>query len=160
MAGPRPRRLLAQRSSRALGSPASLGVSALACSRHRPLPDELTAAWLAPLRDGAIRADVLATLKAIDTRDTLEAAERLHEHPLPTLLAWAPEDPMFPLRFAGRLAAKIPGARLEQVPHSRAFVPWDQPARLADLIAAFVADSYPPGPALSSTARATPRTAS
>ena len=62
-----------------------------------------------------MRADVVATLKAIDKRDTLAAAERLRERPLPTLLAWAPDDRMFPLRFAERLAAMIPGARLEQI---------------------------------------------
>jgi pimeloyl-ACP methyl ester carboxylesterase len=105
---------------------------------HQPLPDELTAAWVAPLSEHAIRADVLVTLKAIDKRDTLAAAERLHERPLPMLLAWAPDDLMFPLRFAERLAAMVSGARLEQIPDSRALVPQDQPERLAELIATFV----------------------
>ncbi len=106
---------------------------------HRPLPDELTGSWLAPLADARVRADVVATLKAIDKRDTLRAAATLHEHPLPTLLAWAPDDLVFPLRFAKRLAETIPGACLEEVPDSRAFVPEDQPERLAELVAAFVA---------------------
>jgi len=106
---------------------------------HKSLPDELTADWTAPMLDRAIRGDLVATLKAIDKHDTLAAAERLHERPLPTLLAWATDDRMFPLRFAERLAAKIPGAQLEQIADSRAFVPLDQPARLAELIAAFVA---------------------
>jgi pimeloyl-ACP methyl ester carboxylesterase len=105
---------------------------------HSRIPDELTAAWTTPLRDRAVRADVVATLKAIDNRDTLAAAKALGERPLPTLLAWAPDDRMFTLRFAERLAAMIPGARLEQIPHSRAFVPEDQPQRLAELIAEFV----------------------
>ncbi len=107
---------------------------------HQPLADELTAAWVAPLGERAVRADVVATLKAIDKHDTLGAAERLHERPLPTLLAWAPDDFAFPLRFAERLAAMIPGARLEQIPDSRAFVPHDQPERLAELIATFVGE--------------------
>ena len=84
---------------------------------------------------------MIATLKAIDKRDTLAAAERLHERPLPMLLAWAPDDLMFPIRFATRLAAMIPGARVEQIADSRAFVPEDQPERLAELIAAFVKES-------------------
>lgn len=105
---------------------------------HKPLPDELTADWLAPLRRRDVRADMLATLKAIDSRDTLNAARELSEHPLPTLLAWAPDDMIFSLRFAERLAAMIPGARLERIAESRAFVPQDQPERLAELIAAFV----------------------
>jgi pimeloyl-ACP methyl ester carboxylesterase len=105
------------------------------------VPDEITAAWGAPLGDAGVRADVIATLKAIDSRDTIAAAERLSERPLPTLLAWAPEDLLFPVRFAERLAAMIPGAQLELIAGSRAFVPEDQPERLAQLIAAFVADA-------------------
>jgi pimeloyl-ACP methyl ester carboxylesterase len=124
---------LALRSARVRRSPLGFGMLT-----HRPIPDELTAAWAAPLGERAVRADVIATVKAIDKRDTLAAAERLHEHPLPTLLAWAPDDLIFPLRFATRLAAMIPGARLEQIPDSRAFVPEDQPQRLAELIEAFV----------------------
>lgn len=127
--------LLAQaaRSARVRRSPLGFGMLS-----HTPLPDELTADWLAPLLRRNVRADALATLKAIDRRDTLGAAQRLSERPLPTLLAWAPDDLIFPLRYAERLAAMIPGARLEQVHDSRAFVPQDQPKRLAELIAAFV----------------------
>lgn len=121
------------RSRRVRRSPLGFGMLT-----HRPIPDTLTAAWMAPLSDRAVRADVCATLKAIDSRDTLRAAERLHERPLPTLLAWAPDDLMFPQRFAERLAAMIPGARLEQIADSRAFVPEDQPERLAELITDFL----------------------
>jgi pimeloyl-ACP methyl ester carboxylesterase len=130
-------RLLAQaaRSARVRRSPLGFGMLS-----HRPLPDELTADWLAPLLRADIRADALATLKAIDRRDTLAAARRLSERPLPTLLAWATDDLIFPQRYAERLAAMIPGARLEPIADSRAFVPQDQPARLAELVAAFVAD--------------------
>lgn len=129
--------LLAQqtRSARLRRSPLGFGMLS-----HTPLPDELTAAWTAPLRDRKIRRDVIATLKAIDKRDTLAAAERLREHPLPLLLAWAPDDLMFPLRFATRLAEMVPGARLEQVPESRAFVPEDRPELLAKLIDEFVGE--------------------
>jgi pimeloyl-ACP methyl ester carboxylesterase len=123
----------AARSARVRRSPLGFGMLS-----HKPLPDELTAEWLAPLLQRGVRADALATLKAIDRRDTLEAAQQLSEHPLPTLLAWAPDDLMFTLRSAERLAETIPGSRLEQVADSRAFVPQDQPERLAELIGAFV----------------------
>jgi pimeloyl-ACP methyl ester carboxylesterase len=129
--------LLAQTTRSAMVRRSPLGFGMLS---HKPLPDELTADWLAPLLQRDVRADVLATLRAIDKRDTLGAAQRLGEHPLPTLLAWAPDDLMFSLRFAERLAAMIPGSRLEQIADSRAFVPQDQPGRLAELIAAFVAE--------------------
>jgi pimeloyl-ACP methyl ester carboxylesterase len=132
----------ALRSARVRRSPLGFGMLT-----HRPLPDELTAAWSAPLAEGPIRADVVATIKAIDKRDTLAAANGLHEHPLPTLLAWAPDDLTFPLRFAERLAATIPGARLELIPDSRAFVPHDQPERLAELISGFTREAELPASA-------------
>jgi pimeloyl-ACP methyl ester carboxylesterase len=131
----------ALRSARVRRSPLGFGMLS-----HRSIPDELTAAWASPLREPAVRADVVATIKAIDKRDTLLAAERLRERPLPTLLAWAPDDLTFPLRFAERLASMIPGARLEQIPDSRAFIPEDQPGRLAELIATFVEDSVARAP--------------
>ncbi len=130
------------RSARLRRSPLGFGMLT-----HRPIPDELTAAWMAPLRDRAVRGDVLRTLKAISSRDTLAAAAALGERPLPTLLAWAPDDRIFPLRFAERLATMIPGARLEQIADSRAFVPEDQPERLAEMIAAFLAESGLPAAA-------------
>jgi pimeloyl-ACP methyl ester carboxylesterase len=107
---------------------------------HAPIPDELTAAWIAPLTDPAIRADVLATLKAIDSADTLAAAEQLARRAPATLLAWGTDDLAFPVRYAERLAAMIPGARLERISASRAFVPEDRPERLAELVAAFQAE--------------------
>jgi pimeloyl-ACP methyl ester carboxylesterase len=121
------------RSARARRSP--LGFGRLT---RGPIPDEITAAWVEPLADRAVRADVLATLKAIDKRDTLQAAKRLREHPLPTLLAWASDDRIFPLRFANRLQSMVPGAQLEQIADSGAFVPEDQPTKLAELIQTFL----------------------
>ena len=96
---------------------------------HRPIPDELTGSWAAPLLRPEIRADMTATVKAVNKRDTLAAARALHERPLPTLLAWAPDDRVFPIRYAERLQAMIPGARLERIADSRAFSPFDQPGR-------------------------------
>jgi pimeloyl-ACP methyl ester carboxylesterase len=105
---------------------------------RRPLPEDLTADWLAPLRRRAIRSDVMATVRAIDRRDTLRAAEQLSAQPLPLLLAWADGDRFFPLRYAQRLADAVAGARLEIVPDSRSFVPHDQPELLAGLIDGFL----------------------
>ena len=77
---------------------------------HKPLPDELTADWTrADARSRDPRETCIATLKAIDKRDTLEAAERLHERPLPTLLAWAPDDLMFPLTLRRAARRDDPG---------------------------------------------------
>lgn len=99
-------------------------------------------AWVRPfLSDGGIRRDAISFLRSISNRYTLEAAEKLRSFDRPTLIAWAPEDRFFKLRYAERLAAEIPNARLVRIEDSRTFVSEDQPERLAEEIAAFVTET-------------------
>ena len=72
-----------------------------------------------------------------DSRYTLEAAERLRDFDGPTLLAWGADDKFFKPKFAERLAADIPGSRLEWIRDARTFVSEDQPQQLAELIRGF-----------------------
>jgi pimeloyl-ACP methyl ester carboxylesterase len=110
-------------------------------SKRGPDP-EVTAGWIRPaLEDRAVRRDIAKVLKGISNRYTIEAAERLRNFDRPTLIAWAPEDRFFKFRYAERLAAEIPNARLERVEDSYTYVSEDQPARLAELIRAFVRES-------------------
>lgn len=106
---------------------------------RRAIPDEILAAWVDPfLQDAGVRRDTIGLLRAIDARDTLAAAEKLRDFARPTLIAWAPEDRFFKLRYAERLSHTIPDCRLERIEDSFTFVSEDQPERLAELIAAFV----------------------
>jgi pimeloyl-ACP methyl ester carboxylesterase len=98
----------------------------------------LTRSWIAPaLSSSAIRREIATILKGIDKRYTLEAAERFGAFDKPVLIAWAPEDRFFKLRYGERLAQEFPNARLELIEDSYTFVPIDQPQRTAELIAAF-----------------------
>jgi pimeloyl-ACP methyl ester carboxylesterase len=73
----------------------------------------------------------------MNKRHTLEAASRLGDTGLPLLLAWAPGDRLFPIKYAKRLAADSGNARIVEIPDASTFVPLDQPVRLAEEIAAF-----------------------
>ena len=100
--------------------------------------DQLTRAWIEPaLASRAIRREVASVLKGISQRYTLDAAEHFAEFSKPVLIAWAPEDRFFKLRYGERLADAFPHARLELIEDSYTFVPIDQPERTAELIAAF-----------------------
>jgi pimeloyl-ACP methyl ester carboxylesterase len=100
--------------------------------------DALTASWIAPaLASKHLRREIAAILTGISKRYTLEAAERFGEFTKPVLIAWAPEDRFFKLRYAERMAAAFPDARLELIEDSYTFVSIDQPERTASLIAAF-----------------------
>jgi pimeloyl-ACP methyl ester carboxylesterase len=105
----------------------------------RPLHPGLVRAWLAPARtDREVRRDLAKAINGIDPRYTHEAADRLREFDRPVLVAWATDDRLFPVEHGERLAASMPNARLERVEDSFTFVSEDQPARLAELIEAFV----------------------
>jgi pimeloyl-ACP methyl ester carboxylesterase len=104
----------------------------------RPLAPDVSDAFLKPaLGDRRIRRELAAVLKGINSRYTEEAAQRFGEFDKPVLLAWAPEDRFFKLRYAERLADAFPNARLELIDDSYTYVPVDQPQRTAELIAAF-----------------------
>lgn len=104
----------------------------------RRLPDELLDHWVEPaMSDPAVRRDTVKVLRGISKRYTLEAAERLREFKHPVLLAWAPEDRFFTLKYAQRLQGAFADARLELIDDSRTFVSLDQPERLASLIGEF-----------------------
>jgi pimeloyl-ACP methyl ester carboxylesterase len=118
--------------------PLRLSPAAYGWLMRRP-DDDLVRGWVgAALASRAARRDAMKVLRGIDSRQTLDAAEKLRAFGRPVLLAWAPEDRFFKLRFAERLAREIPGARLEHIEDARTFVPVDQPARTAELIAGFV----------------------
>jgi pimeloyl-ACP methyl ester carboxylesterase len=110
--------------------------------KRRPMDDEALRGYLAPfLADHGVRRDALKVLRGISNRQTIEAAERLRRFDRPTLIAWAPEDRFFKLRFGERLASDIPNARLVRIEDSLTFVPEDQPERLAEEIAEFIAET-------------------
>jgi pimeloyl-ACP methyl ester carboxylesterase len=102
--------------------------------------DHLAKGWVQPaLDDDAVREDLRRFTAALESSATMEAAERLAHFDRPVLIAWATDDRIFPLEDARRLAALIPGARLETIAGSRTFSMLDQPDRLAELIGEFAA---------------------
>jgi pimeloyl-ACP methyl ester carboxylesterase len=101
-------------------------------------PAGLLESWAAPATsDKAILRDLGKVTRGMDKEHTLRAAEQLRGSEFPLLLAWAPGDRFFPIRYAERLASEVGGAKLVQIPDSATFVPFDQPRLLADAIAEF-----------------------
>ena len=79
-------------------------------------------------RDKAILRDLGKVTRGMNKKHTLAAAEQLRGSGFPLLLAWAPGDRFFPIRYAERLAEEVGGAKLRRIPDSATFVPFDQPA--------------------------------
>jgi pimeloyl-ACP methyl ester carboxylesterase len=113
---------------------------------ENPIDRDLIDAWLEPaLRDADVKRDTRKFTSGMDKRHTLAAAERFGELEMPVLLAWGADDRMFKLAHAERLAAAIPGARIETIDDAKTFVPLDQPAAVAAAIESFVGATAVPG---------------
>jgi len=103
------------------------------------IPAELIASWMAPATsDSGVMRDAKKVTGGMNKRYTLAAAEKLRGSQLPILLTWAPGDKYFPISYAERLASEAGNATIVRIEDAATFVPLDQPARLAEEIAAFV----------------------
>ncbi|PZF79805.1 alpha/beta fold hydrolase [Jiangella anatolica] len=101
------------------------------------LPAELTRAWIEPaLRDDGVVRDLTRFLRAVDPKELLDVASRLHRFQGPVTLVWGTGDRAFTTKLGRRLQEFFRDARFVPVPRSRTFVPLDAPKQLADEIAA------------------------
>lgn len=122
-------------------------IEALARRAFKPfaktrIPDDLIASWMEPnKRSSAIRHDAAKVTAGMNKRYTLAAAQRLSESQLPLRLLWAPEDKLFPISYAERLAGECSNAEVVPIADASTFVPLDQPGRVAEEIAEFAASS-------------------
>ncbi|MGH3680030.1 MAG: alpha/beta fold hydrolase [Natronosporangium sp.] len=112
--------------------------------RHSPLgfgllanqlDPEQTKAWVTPcLETGAIRAEAVAFLKAIDPKELLDVSTRLNQFDGPVVLVWGTADRVFKPELGRRLQQAFRSARFVDVPQARTLVALDAPDTLAEQI--------------------------
>jgi pimeloyl-ACP methyl ester carboxylesterase len=106
---------------------------------RKEIPPALIADWMAAAQENpGVMRDTKKVTAGMNKRHTLAAAQKLRGSDLPLLLLWAPGDRFFPISYAERLAGEVPDARIVKVPDAATFVPLDQPAAVAQGIAAFL----------------------
>jgi pimeloyl-ACP methyl ester carboxylesterase len=106
----------------------------------RPMPPDVMRSFTDPVRlNAGVRRDFRRMLRAVDTKYTFEAADRLAGFDKPALVLWADNDKIFPRDHGRRLAKLLPQGRFELIPDSRTFIPEERPDRLATAIEAFLA---------------------
>jgi pimeloyl-ACP methyl ester carboxylesterase len=105
----------------------------------RPIPDELTDEWLAPLFSSrGARRDLAKYVRGARPADQVAATDSLRGFDRPALVVWAKDDKLMPRDHGRRLAELLPQGTLAEVDDSRTLVALDQPAELARLIREFV----------------------
>ena len=110
-----------------------------------PIPDDVFDSYALPVvEDDRILHDIAKAMRLASETHVRRAADTLiADFRKPMLMAWAAEDPVFPLAHAQAYASRLSNARLETIADAYSFTAEDQPERLAELIAAFVAETAP-----------------
>jgi pimeloyl-ACP methyl ester carboxylesterase len=112
----------------------------------RAIPDDVMDGWtLRALRDPGVMADLRKALAGLDPAVLLDNSPKLSSFAKPVLIVWSREDKFFKVEHAHRLAAIFPDARVEELTDAYTFVSWDQPDRVAELVAGFVGSGQAAG---------------
>ena len=110
---------------------------------HRPLRaedlDMLTAPWLGDLGQAAFYRQIAQA----DQRYTDEIEPLYPTLDLPVQVVWGTEDTWIPVDRAHRLAALIPGARLDLVPDAGHLIQLDAPEHLTAVLARWLRTASP-----------------
>jgi pimeloyl-ACP methyl ester carboxylesterase len=110
----------------------------------RPVPDDVSDGWtLRALADDGVMRDLRKAMAGLSPAILLDNTPKLTTFDKPVLIAWAREDKFFPIEHARRLGKIFPDARVAEIDDAYSFVSWDQPDRLASLIAEFVSADQP-----------------
>jgi pimeloyl-ACP methyl ester carboxylesterase len=105
----------------------------------RPIPDEVSDTYALPcLTDPGVLHDAAKAMRSASIEPLRRAgAGVVAGFRRPVLLAWAADDPVFPIAGARTYAAELSNARLVAVEDAYGFLAEDQPAVLAAAIADF-----------------------
>jgi pimeloyl-ACP methyl ester carboxylesterase len=101
-----------------------------------PLDGALTSDWVQPLAGKAIRHDLAKFARGVRPGLLLDAASRFGQFTGPVRILWGDADPYFRVELGRRLSESFPHATFTTVPEGRTFLPLDQPAEVANEIAA------------------------
>lgn len=106
--------------------------------KHELEPKASDSYALPCVEDAAILADTARAMASARSEPVQAAGQALIERfEGPVLLAWSPEDRVFPIANARRYAGELGDGRVVEIEDAYSFTPEDQPGLLADAIAAF-----------------------
>ncbi len=99
---------------------------------------ELLDALLAPYQTEVGKLSLIRNAAALNTNLTTEITHLLPKIGVPVLILWGEDDKFQLVKYAERLAADIPGARLTRIKDARHFLMFDQAAQVASEVSAFI----------------------
>ncbi|MGH8869688.1 MAG: alpha/beta fold hydrolase [Actinomycetes bacterium] len=97
-------------------------------------------AYLAPLRTPEGARGLRDVVAAVDMVGVEAAWDVLRAAPPPALVLWGEDDSTYRLPYGRRLVGELPGAAFVPVPGAGHLLPRERPERVAEELAAFVAE--------------------
>lgn len=108
--------------------------------RASELTDKVLAHYVAPFTAAAGGRGMVELIRAFDPQATEAAFSLVVSDPPPSLVLWAEEDSYLSPAIGRRVAGELPGAAYVEITGAGHFLPEDRPERVAEEIAAFLAD--------------------
>lgn len=109
------------------------------CVAKRQIDTERMDASFEPIvRDRGVQRDFRTVILGVSPKYTLDAAKNFGSFERPVLLVWAPDDPLFGVEYAERLATAFSNAQLVTIEDSRTFIQTDRSRALAGKIQKFL----------------------
>lgn len=109
----------------------------------RPIESRVWDTYALPclVDDGVVRDASKAIRSASEVEVQAAAAILIERFDGPVLLAWSPEDRLFPIAHAEEYSRSLRRGRVAAIADAYSFTPEDQPERLADIVAAFAGEA-------------------
>lgn len=107
--------------------------------RDRATP-ELLSGWMAPYMTETGKLSLIRNASALNTNHTMELLNDLHQLNLPLLLLWGEKDQFQPLATARRFHEEFAQSKLQVIPDSDHFLPFEKGLEVAKNLHDFLRD--------------------
>ena len=113
--------------------------AAFGWATKRPIDPVITKTYVDPITSiVGIRQDTIKVVSGLASVDNEVLTSSTQNFKAPVLIAWPPEDRLYPFQRALDLSRAFPNAKLASVEDSYTYVPEDQPKRLTSLMLEFM----------------------
>ena len=113
--------------------------AAFGWATKRPIDPVISNTYVDPLTSvEGVQRDTLKVISGLASVDSEDLADRTKNYKAPVLIAWPPEDRLYPFRRALDLSRAFPNANLISIEDSYTYVPEDQPEQLTSIMLEFM----------------------
>ncbi|MDP7628368.1 MAG: alpha/beta hydrolase [SAR202 cluster bacterium] len=113
--------------------------AAFGWATKRPIAPVISNTYVDPLTSvEGVQRDTLKVISGLASVDSEDLADKTKNYKAPVLIAWPPEDRLYPFQRALDLSRALPNANLISIEDSYTYIPEDQPEQLTSIMLEFM----------------------